>query len=260
MATTQSATNCTAWSSVIQKRVMRSSVTVSSPDVELVAEERDDAASRADDVAVANAARGACRACRRTRSPARRASRRTASWRRRGSPGSPPCRCSARRHAGRLASMQASATFWVPRMLVLIASKGLYSQTGTCLSAAAWMTTSTPSMARRSRSRSRTSPMKKRSRGSSNLRSISVCLSSSRLKMRMAAGFHFAARCARSAGRRSRCRRSAGWSAPRSSSQSILLCNAHGSRVAYGTPALGGTPRPNLDDDQYTPEVRIGSM
>ena len=50
------------------------------------------------------------------------------------------------------ASSAASITLLLPRMLVLIASIGLYSQAGTCLSAAAWTTISTPCMARRRRS------------------------------------------------------------------------------------------------------------
>src|SRR5574344_842090 len=45
-------------------------------------------------------------------------------------------------------------------MFVLIASKGLYSHAGTCFSAAAWTTISTPSNARIKRSLSRTSPIK----------------------------------------------------------------------------------------------------
>ena len=41
--------------------------------------------------------------------------------------------------------------FSAPMMFVLTASKGLYSQAGTCLSAAAWTTMSTPCSARKSR-------------------------------------------------------------------------------------------------------------
>ncbi len=58
------------------------------------------------------------------------------------------------------ASRAASTTFAVPMIFVLMASIGLYSQVGTCFSAAAWTTISTPCMARTSRSRSLTSPMK----------------------------------------------------------------------------------------------------
>ena len=39
-------------------------------------------------------------------------------------------------------------TFSAPKMLVLIASIGLYSAAGTCFIAAAWITTSMPSNAR----------------------------------------------------------------------------------------------------------------
>ena len=39
-------------------------------------------------------------------------------------------------------------TFWVPTMLVWVASNGLYSLDSTCLSAAQWKTTSMPSVAR----------------------------------------------------------------------------------------------------------------
>src|SRR3990172_4327974 len=79
-------------------------------------------------------------------------------------------------------SMAASMTFLAPMTFVWIASKGLYSQTGICLSAAACTTTSTSCIARTSRSRSRTSPIKKRRRESLNLARISDCFSSSRLK------------------------------------------------------------------------------
>ena len=63
-----------------------------------------------------------------------------------------------------------------------MASNGLYSAAGTCLSAAAWTTMSTPSMARYSRSLSRTSPMKKRSAvvPAAQCLRISYCFSSSR--------------------------------------------------------------------------------
>ena len=62
-------------------------------------------------------------------------------------------------------AMAAVMTFWEPMMLVRTASKGLYSAVGTILSAAAWMTMSTPMKARESRSRSRTSPTKYRMQG-----------------------------------------------------------------------------------------------
>ena len=52
-----------------------------------------------------------------------------------------------------------------PCTLVLMHSSGLYSAVSTCLMAAAWIITSTPSQARVRRSRSRTSPIKKRSCG-----------------------------------------------------------------------------------------------
>ena len=61
-----------------------------------------------------------------------------------------------------LQSIAASITFFAPMMFVRTASNGLYSQAGTCLSAAACTTRSTPVIARRSRSTSRTSPMKYR--------------------------------------------------------------------------------------------------
>ena len=57
-------TNSTPWSSVIQKRVIRSSVIgMHAARRELLEEERDDAAAAADDVAVADhgEARAACR-------------------------------------------------------------------------------------------------------------------------------------------------------------------------------------------------------
>src|SRR3989441_3198604 len=83
------------------------------------------------------------------------------------------------------ASIAALMTFSAPITLVWIASNGLYSQDGICLSAAAWKTTSTPCIARSSRAWSRTSPTKKRS-GPWSMRYwrraiISDCLSSSRL-------------------------------------------------------------------------------
>ncbi len=79
-------------------------------------------------------------------------------------------------------AMAAATTFSAPRMFVLTASNGLYSQTGTCLSAAAWMTTSTPRIATRRRSPSRTSPIRKRTRSSpETARWRLYCLSSSRL-------------------------------------------------------------------------------
>src|SRR2546422_10936725 len=53
------------------------------------------------------------------------------------------------------ASIAALMTFSAPITLVWIASNGLYSQDGICLSAAAWNTTSTPCMARWSRAWSR---------------------------------------------------------------------------------------------------------
>ena len=59
-----------------------------------------------------------------------------------------------------LLSRAASMTFLAPMTLVMTASMGLYSQVGTRLRAAAWITTSTPGMARLRRSASRTSPMK----------------------------------------------------------------------------------------------------
>src|SRR5207249_5435683 len=62
-----------------------------------------------------------------------------------------------------------------------MASNGLYSHDGICLSAAAWKTTSTPCIARSSRAWSRTSPTKKRSAGSLKRAIISDCFSSSRL-------------------------------------------------------------------------------
>ncbi len=79
-------------------------------------------------------------------------------------------------------SIAASITFCAPRTFVFTNSKGLYSAAGTCLSAAAWMTTSTPSKARMRRGLSRTSPRKNRIRRSWNSGSwpISYCLSSSR--------------------------------------------------------------------------------
>ena len=58
------------------------------------------------------------------------------------------------------AAMAALTTFSAPMTLVLMHSKGLYSAIGTCFSAAAWITWSTPRMAVCSRSASRTSPMK----------------------------------------------------------------------------------------------------
>src|SRR2546422_36730 len=83
------------------------------------------------------------------------------------------------------ASIAALMTFSAPITLVWIASNGLYSQEGICLSAAAWNTTSTPCMARSSRAWSRTSPTKKRSEGWSmrcwKRAIISDCFSSSRL-------------------------------------------------------------------------------
>ena len=57
-------------------------------------------------------------------------------------------------------SMAASITLRAPMMLVFTASMGLYSQEGTCFRAAAWITRSTPRMARRTREKSRTSPTK----------------------------------------------------------------------------------------------------
>ena len=50
-------------------------------------------------------------------------------------------------------------------IFVWIASNGLYSQAGTCFSAAACTTTVTPASARFNRSTSRTSPMKYRRLG-----------------------------------------------------------------------------------------------
>src|SRR5580704_6883252 len=89
-------------------------------------------------------------------------------------------------------SMAASMTFLVPITLVWMASKGLYSQNGICLSAAAWKTTSTPCMARSRRSRSRTSPRKKRSLSSwLNRAIISDCFNSSRLKITSRLGWYF---------------------------------------------------------------------
>src|SRR2546425_789030 len=83
------------------------------------------------------------------------------------------------------ASIAALMTFSAPITLVWIASNGLYSQDGICLSAAAWNTMSTPCIARSSRAWSRTSPTKKRSEGWSmrywKRAIISDCLSSSRL-------------------------------------------------------------------------------
>src|SRR5438093_3083631 len=83
------------------------------------------------------------------------------------------------------ASIAALMTFSAPITLVWIASNGLYSQDGICLSAAAWNTTSMPCIARSSRGRSRTSPTKKRSEGWSirywKRAIISDCFSSSRL-------------------------------------------------------------------------------
>src|SRR3989454_4332882 len=79
------------------------------------------------------------------------------------------------------ASIAALMTFSAPITLVWIASNGLYSQDGICLSAAAWNTTSTPCMARSSRAWSRTSPTKKRSAASLKRAIISDCFNSSRL-------------------------------------------------------------------------------
>src|SRR5438876_710955 len=62
-----------------------------------------------------------------------------------------------------------------------MASNGLYSHDGICLSAAAWKTTSTPCIARSSRAWSRTSPTKSRNAGSLKRAIISDCFSSSRL-------------------------------------------------------------------------------
>src|ERR1043165_7062771 len=79
--------------------------------------------------------------------------------------------------------MAASITLRPPITLVWMASKGLYSHAGTCLSAAACTTTVTPENARASRCGSRTSPRKYRRLGWSNpAHRISCCLSSSRLK------------------------------------------------------------------------------
>jgi hypothetical protein len=58
------------------------------------------------------------------------------------------------------APMAAWITFSAPWMLVFTHSIGLYSAAGTCLRAAAWITTSTPRIACVMRSRSRTSPRK----------------------------------------------------------------------------------------------------
>src|ERR1035437_922671 len=81
-----------------------------------------------------------------------------------------------------LRSRAASMTFCAPLTFVLMVSKGLYSAAGTCLSAAAWTTMSTPSNARDNLSRSRTSPRKNRNRGSAPISCWnSYCLSSSRL-------------------------------------------------------------------------------
>jgi hypothetical protein len=57
-------------------------------------------------------------------------------------------------------SIAALTMFSAPITFVLIASNGLNSAAGTCLSAAAWTTTSMPSKARCKRSGSRTSPRK----------------------------------------------------------------------------------------------------
>src|SRR5438445_467490 len=88
-------------------------------------------------------------------------------------------------------SIAASMTFVTPMTLVWIASKGLYSQEGICLRAAAWITTSTPCIARSSRSLSRTSPTKKRRLGSLKRPIISDCLSSSRLNTTRRRGWYF---------------------------------------------------------------------
>src|SRR3989441_10790241 len=78
-------------------------------------------------------------------------------------------------------SIAALMTFSAPITLVWIASKGLFSQEGICLSAAAWNTTSMPCIARSSRAWSRTSPTKNRNAGSLKRAIISDCFSSSRL-------------------------------------------------------------------------------
>src|SRR5215471_2870588 len=72
-----------------------------------------------------------------------------------------------------------------------MASKGLYSHAGTCLSAAACTTIVTPARALSKREASRTSPRKYRNVGSSNPEArMSCCLSSSRLKITRRFGWY----------------------------------------------------------------------
>ena len=88
-------------------------------------------------------------------------------------------------------AMAACSTLSVPMTLVRTASMGKNSHEGTCLSAAAWKTWSTPRIASRTDWASRTSPMKNRTlEASSGLRScsrwrMSSCFFSSREKMRI---------------------------------------------------------------------------
>ena len=87
--------------------------------------------------------------------------------------------------SGTALSIAAEMMFCAPMMFVWMASNGLYSQAGTCLSAAAWTITSTPRLATFRRSPSRTSPSSQRSRESWSEFCSSDCLSSSRLNTRI---------------------------------------------------------------------------
>src|SRR6266851_2940687 len=72
-----------------------------------------------------------------------------------------------------------------------MASKGLYSQAGTCFNAAACTTTVTPARARCNRPGSRTSPIKYlRLTSSKPEERMSCCLSSSRLKITSRLGWY----------------------------------------------------------------------
>ncbi len=83
------------------------------------------------------------------------------------------------------AAMAALSRFSAPRTLVRTASMGKNSHEGTCLSAAAWNTKSTPAIASFRLCSLRTSPMWNLMRGSAQRRRMSSCFFSSREKTRI---------------------------------------------------------------------------
>ena len=154
-----SSTNSTACSSVIQNRVMRSSVIVMLARLGLREEQRDHAAAAPTTLPYRTHANRRPRVGRvgvALREDLLRAQLRGAVEVDRVDR---LVGATAQRRAARRSSIAAATTFSAPMTFVWTASNGLYSQAGTCLSAAAWTMTSTPRVARISRSRSRTSPM-----------------------------------------------------------------------------------------------------